>query len=192
MKAKTEQSKQSGPARLRIVAGSARGRWIKTLPGDEVRPTSNLVREATFNALSSLGVLEGATVLDLFAGSGALGIEALSRGASKAIFVESNPRAARLISENLEHLGLAHKAKVVNADAFTFMRSMPAVDISFCDPPYGFDRWSQLLESLRSELIVIEANEELETKNIGELVRHKRYGSTFVSIVSTLPSSNTE
>jgi len=192
LRAKTPQSKQAGPARLRIVAGSARGRWIKTLPTEEVRPTSNLVREATFNVLASMGVLQDANVLDLFAGSGALGIEALSRGAQQAVFVESNPRAARLIQQNLEHLGFNKTGRVVSGDAMSYVRNMAPVDVTFCDPPYDFDRWDELLTQLPSSLIIIEANHEIDVKNFGELVRHKRYGGTFVSIISTMPSSQTE
>ena len=91
---------------MRVVAGSARGRRLQTPPGLDVRPTTDRVREATFNALGSMGVVDGARVLDLFAGSGALGIEALSRGAEHVTFVDTSPRALEAVRANLAGCGL--------------------------------------------------------------------------------------
>src|SRR5262245_65746565 len=97
---------------MRVVAGSARGIRLDGPPGRSTRPTSDRVREATFNALGSLGLVEGSVVLDLFAGSGAMGIEALSRGARRATFVDNDPSALESIRTNLEVTKLAPAATV--------------------------------------------------------------------------------
>jgi len=103
---------------VRVIAGSARGRPLSAPPGRGVRPTSDRVREALFSALAD--DVPGAAVLDLFAGSGALGIEALSRGAALAVLVESDARALAAIAANLDRAGVADRAAVVQADALTW------------------------------------------------------------------------
>lgn len=120
---------------MRVITGSARGRNIKTLEGEAVRPTAERVKEAVFSILQF--ELEGRRVLDLFAGSGQLGIEALSRGAASAVFTDFNKAAIAVIKKNLETTGLAENAKVVQTDAVAFLRAVPDVfDIIFIDPPY--------------------------------------------------------
>ena len=103
---------------MRIVSGVARGRRLLTPQGREVRPTSDRVREATFNALVSMDAVAGSHVLDLFAGSGAMGIEALSRGADRATFVDASPAAISAVRENLAATGLSGRATVVRGDAW--------------------------------------------------------------------------
>jgi 16S rRNA (guanine966-N2)-methyltransferase len=110
---------------VRVVAGSARGRPLRAPPGDRVRPTADRVREATFNALGSLGLVEGARVLDLFAGTGALGIEALSRGADRACFVDHDARSLAVVRANLAATGLAERATVVRAEALSWLAAGP-------------------------------------------------------------------
>ncbi|MGH3423244.1 MAG: 16S rRNA (guanine(966)-N(2))-methyltransferase RsmD [Nocardioidaceae bacterium] len=125
----------------RIIAGTAGGRRLRTPSGSATRPTSDRVREALFSALESrFGSLGGLHVLDLFAGSGAVGLEALSRGAARAVLVERNRRTASLIAANARSLGLAG-ARVVTAKVETFVESAPteAYDLVFCDPPYSLD-----------------------------------------------------
>jgi len=126
---------------MRVVAGRFGGRRLTAPPGRATRPTADRVREALF---SILGPLEGLRVLDLFAGSGALGIEALSRGAASAVFVERRARAAAAISANLSTLGI--EARVVHGDALAFLRTRAAelragttepFDLVFLDPPYS-------------------------------------------------------
>ena len=123
----------------RIVAGSAKGRTL-AVPKSGTRPTSERVREALFSRLDHMNVLEGATVLDLFAGTGALGLEALSRGAARATLVEKASAAARVASANVRATGLP--ARVVTADVRAYLgaRSGEAlageVDLVFIDPPY--------------------------------------------------------
>lgn len=123
---------------MRIIAGTHRGRPLTAPPGDGTRPTSDRVRESLFSALAALDVLEGARVLDVFAGSGALGLEALSRGAARAVFVEKAASVARVITGNIRTLGAGDRAAVLTRQAATALREMPArsADLVFADPPY--------------------------------------------------------
>jgi 16S rRNA (guanine966-N2)-methyltransferase len=174
---------------VRIVAGAARGRRLVVPGGTDVRPTSDRVREAVFNALYSLDdAVTGATVLDLFAGSGALGLEALSRGASRATFVESNRLAAEALRTNIATVGVADSATVVRADALRWLGEAPHFDIAFLDPPYDFDGWDGLLSRLRAGLAVIESDRDIGPPEGWGLVRARRYGSTVVHIVRSLAS----
>jgi 16S rRNA (guanine966-N2)-methyltransferase len=169
---------------VRIVAGTARGRRIEAPPGLDTRPTTDRVREAVFNALGSMGVVDGATVLDLFAGSGALGLEALSRGASHATFVESDRRTAGVIRRNIEVLGFADRSRVVVGDSLAHLGGSGRVDLALCDPPYAFDDWDLLLGTVAADVVVVESDRTVEPPAPWRLDRSKRYGSTFVTIVS--------
>ena len=178
---------------LRVVSGFLKGRRIRTLSGYRLRPTSQRVKEAIFDLVQ----LEWETceVLDLFAGSGALGIEALSRGAKRAVFVERDPAAAHLLRENLSRMGLAAMAKVVKADALRFLRKGPEREryqVVFADPPYEKDLARKCLLELAERgwvasggMVVMEHSkrEEMEEK-IGSLVleSRRRYGDTLVSL----------
>ena len=177
---------------MRIVAGSARGRRIEAPPGEGTRPTTDRVRQAIFNALWSMGAVDGATVLDLFAGSGAMGLEALSRGAAHVTFVESDRRTAEVIRRNVDHLGMADRARIVVADALDHARRGERADLVLCDPPYAFDRWDELLRALRAEVAVLESDREIDPPAPWRLARSKRYGSTFVTIVSAPPPAPPE
>lgn len=167
---------------MRVVAGTARGRRIQAPPGRSTRPTGDRVREATFNALESLDALRGADVLDLFAGSGALGIEALSRGASRATFVDDDPRALAVVRANLAATGLAASAAVVQADALHYRGDR--VDLALLDPPYRYDdeAWQCLLSTVDAELAVLEADRTIEVGERWEVLRSKRYGATVVAL----------
>ncbi len=119
---------------MRIIAGSHRGHRIAAPRGSETRPTSDRVRESAFNLI---GPVDGAEVLDLFAGSGAMGLEALSRGAARATFVESSRDACRVINANLDKLGL--HGTVLCQDAVRALdQERGTFDLVLCDPPYGF------------------------------------------------------
>lgn len=145
-----------------------------------------------FNALSSLGAVDDAVVVDLFAGSGALGIEALSRGATSCTFVESNSAAASCIRANIRHLGLEDRSTVVMARVESVPASLGRVDLVLADPPYDYDRWEELLQSIEPVLsdgavVVIESGSDIQSL-IGELegwsvVRVKRYGRTWVTFL---------
>jgi 16S rRNA (guanine966-N2)-methyltransferase len=125
---------------VRVIAGSARGRRLVVPDGDHVRPTKDMVRESLFSALDARGAIVDARVLDLYAGSGALAIEALSRGAERATLVERDRRAVEAINANLDALGFEERARVVVLDAARISGSSIAVDapfdLIFVDPPY--------------------------------------------------------
>ncbi|MGD9798227.1 MAG: 16S rRNA (guanine(966)-N(2))-methyltransferase RsmD [Acidimicrobiia bacterium] len=170
---------------MRVVAGEARGRPLVAPKGRDTRPTADRVREAVFNALHSLGGVEGATVLDLFAGSGALGIEALSRGAAHATFVDRDRQAVAAVRANLLATGLADRATVRQADALASLGDgRGPVDLALLDPPYAFGdgQWTDLLERLRAELVVVETDRELILPPRWRVLRSKGYGTTVVVI----------
>lgn len=123
---------------MRVITGLARGRRLETLPGEVTRPTSEKVKESLFSAIQF--DIEGRRVLDLFAGSGQLGIEALSRGASGCVFVDKNTDAVKVIRQNLQNTGLFAKAQVLGTDAMTYLtRPGDRFDLVFLDPPYAAD-----------------------------------------------------
>jgi 16S rRNA (guanine966-N2)-methyltransferase len=138
---------------LRVVAGEFKGRRLVAPRGTRTRPTADKVREALF---SMLGEVDGARVLDLYAGSGALGIEALSRGAASAVFVERDPRAVEAIERNLDAIGI--EATVLRRDVPRFLATENgAFDLVFCDPPY--DSASRLAGPLAERLPALVAED---------------------------------
>jgi len=121
---------------MRVITGTARSRTLKTLTGKDTRPTSAQIKESMFSAIQFK--VEGAVVLDLFAGSGQLGIEALSRGAETVFFTDNNMKAVTIIKENLKHTQLSEKAKVYRKPHKAFLRLVrDEFDIAFLDPPYS-------------------------------------------------------
>jgi 16S rRNA (guanine966-N2)-methyltransferase len=170
---------------VRVVAGEFRGRRLTAPRGTRTRPTADRVREALF---SMLGDVSGARVLDLYAGSGALGIEALSRGADSAVFVERNPRAVAAIERNLESLGL--EQEVLRQDAVRFLaRAEGTFDLVFCDPPY--DSASRLAGPLAEHLpaltseharIVTESDKRSPLELPFPLLTERTYGDTRIAI----------
>jgi 16S rRNA (guanine966-N2)-methyltransferase len=173
---------------MRVIGGEHRGRRLTAPVAAHVRPTSDRVREAVFDMLFSLGGVEGLQVLDLFAGSGALGIEALSRGAATVTFVERDRSAAEAVRHNLAAVGLADAeaagdATVVVADAEAWLRSTASrYDLALCDPPYDFAGWTGLLEHLPADLAVLESGAPLDPPEGWEVLRSKRYGGTIVTV----------
>ncbi|MEA2439495.1 MAG: rRNA (guanine966-N2)-methyltransferase [Thermoleophilaceae bacterium] len=173
---------------MRVVAGAYRGRRIEAPAGRATRPTSDRVREALF---SILGPIEGVRVLDLFAGSGALGIEALSRGAAEAVFVESDARAAAAVRRNLDALGI--QALVHRRDAFSWLASAAGAeepfDLVFADPPYSSasrtaGRLSELLPPVLTptSVIVTESDKRDPLELALPLVDERTYGDTRIAI----------
>lgn len=121
---------------MRIISGTARGRRLKSLPGDDVRPTTDKVKEAVFSAIQF--DIEGRRFLDLFAGSGQMGLEALSRGAESAVFVDSSAESVKICKENVISTGFSEQSKIIRNDALTFLSLTNEVfDFAFLDPPYG-------------------------------------------------------
>lgn len=147
------------------------------------------MREAVFNALHSLGVVEGAHVVDLFAGSGAMGIEALSRGAATGTFVDHDARAVAAVRANLVAAGLEGRATVVRADVLAHLRSaVPTAELAVLDPPYATsdDDWAELLEALPAlgvRVAVVESDREPALPPGWGILRSRRYGSTVITLV---------
>ena len=169
---------------MRVIAGSSRGRPLTAPVGGRTRPTADRVREAIFNVLGSLVDLEGAAVVDLFAGSGAMGIEALSRGAASVVFVDSSAAAVRAVRANVTGTGLDPGAtRVVRADVLDWLRRPQRFDLALCDPPYSFDAWEDLLGRLHAEVAVLESDRPVEVPARWETIRNKRYGGTLVTVV---------
>jgi 16S rRNA (guanine966-N2)-methyltransferase len=171
---------------VRVIAGRFGGRRLEAPPGQSTRPTADRVREALF---SILGDISGTRVLDLFAGSGALGIEALSRGAADADFVEGNARAVRVIRRNLDALGV--EARVYRRDVFAWLGGTHEVtyDLVFADPPYSSAsrtaaRLSELLPAVLNEnsLIVTESHKRNPLELATAFVDARDYGETRIAI----------
>ncbi|MCI6732133.1 MAG: 16S rRNA (guanine(966)-N(2))-methyltransferase RsmD [Lachnospiraceae bacterium] len=173
---------------MRVISGSARRLPLKTPEGMDTRPTQDRIKETLFNMLQS--DIPGCRFLDLFAGSGAIGIEALSRGASEAVFMENNPKAAAVIRDNLHSTRLEENARVLQGDLFSLLPAeacrSEVYDIIFMDPPYRHDYEKKVLELLQDSsladsytLIIVEAS--LDTpfdylEDLGyDLVREKKY-----------------
>lgn len=136
---------------MRVITGTARGSKLVTPEGMDVRPTGEKVKEGIFSSIQF--ELEDAHVLDLFAGSGQLGIEALSRGASRAVFVDNSVRSLRCINENLRNTKLTRLADVVNRDSFDYIRlTAQTFDIIFLDPPYNYGHIHKLLPLASAKL----------------------------------------
>lgn len=174
---------------MRIIAGTHRGRRFSAPKGEHTRPTSDRVREALF---SIVGPVEGASVLDLFAGSGALGLEALSRGARRCTFVERDRAACRVIQANLQALGLTGAA-VLQRDALQALREEHAAgrrhELVLLDPPYG--EWEALEERLaealppvlaETALVVVETDARFEPRLPLDRLTTRRYGSARLTV----------
>ena len=150
---------------MRVITGSAKGRRLKTPTNYDVRPTTDNVKESIFNIIQF--DIEGRTVLDLFAGTGQLGIEALSRGAAKAVFVDKDNNSLKIVKENLDICGL--KAQTVKMDSVAFLSNCGRFDIIFIDPPYDSDLYEAALNKINSidilsdgGIIIVESRRERE------------------------------
>ncbi len=176
---------------MRVVGGIAKGHRLQGPPGAETRPTSDKVRESIFNILR--GQLEDGPVLDLFAGTGALGIEALSAGASNGVFVERRPAACTVIRANLQHTGFAGVSQVM---CMTAERAIPLLQSTFAlvllDPPYAYPGIHDIMASIgnsrvvqRESIVVLEHSPRFTVENSYArlaLQRQKVYGDTAVSL----------
>ncbi len=170
--------------------------------GSETRPTLDRVRESMFNSLVSLNAVEDARVLDLFAGSGALGIEALSRGAASCVFVDHGRDARKAISTNLETTGFLDRSTVVAQDALVWLRdaskssALAQFDLVLIDPPYAFEDelWSEVLNLVANlaagGVVVAESAREITLPTGWDARKEKRYGGTLVTVL--LPPDSPE
>lgn len=171
---------------MRVVAGDLRGRRIESPASDATRPTTDKVREAVFNALGSLGIVDGATVVDAFAGTGAMGIEALSRGAAHCTFIEKDRAALQVLRENISTLGLGDRSSVVSADVVAALSQHGSCDLFIADPPYGFTEWAQVLRNVSASVVVLESDREISDVDGWDTIRAKKYGRTHVAFLQPI------
>lgn len=184
---------------MRVIAGKYKRRALVTVPGqDTTRPTSDRIKENMFNLVS--GYLDNAVVLDLFSGSGALGIEALSRGAQQVIFVEKNPLAIKAIETNLAQLGIdKSQYHIVRSDVDAFLsaestKGLPLAHVIFADPPYKNGWYSRALDQLSKAsrlaeqvIFIVEMPKEIELSQTAHqhhwtLLQSRDYGRTRIEI----------
>jgi len=172
---------------MRVITGTARGKKLKTLESLDVRPTSDRVKESIFSIIQF--DLIGTTVLDLFSGSGQLGIEALSRGAGYAVFVDSSKASIEITKDNLDSTGLAQNTRVANMESSEFLKGTKnTFDIAFLDPPYNKDILQNVLPLLEPKMneqgiVICEHENHLELPiNVGRLVQKKKYKYGKVSV----------
>lgn len=172
---------------MRVITGTARGRKLRALPGDDVRPTTDIVKEAMFSIIQF--ELEGRRVLDLFAGSGQLGIEALSRGAENAVFVDSSKNSLEVINENIQAAGFAAFSEVVLSDAIGYLvRSPKTFDIAILDPPYKAGLMNKALEALiphmaKGSVIICETADAEMLPEVSDFTgKRYRYGKTALTV----------
>ena len=173
---------------MRVITGTARGRRLSELPGDKIRPTTDMIKEALFNIVQF--DIEGRNVLDLFAGSGQLGIEALSRGAASVTFIDESPAAIKIVTKNLEHCKLT--GKVIQDDALRFIMRSPVFDLILIDPPYDSGLYVKILQKINQfdilsigGIIVCESQAEEEMPEMEkpyEKGREYRYGKVKLTV----------
>ena len=183
---------------MRIITGKAKGIKLETLKGDATRPTSERAKEAVFSMLQF--DLEGREVLDLFAGSGQMGLEAVSRGAAGATFVDKSKEAAAIIAKNIEKTRLSEACRLMCSDVNDFIRAFKGkkkYDIVFIDPPYALRAVAPTLEALlanemlkNTSIVVCESEEEdvfekrLDLKGKFEVLRAAKYGAAHVTVLA--------
>lgn len=164
---------------MRVITGTAKGCRLETLAGEETRPTTERVKEGIFSAIAF--EIEGRRVLDLFAGSGQMGIEALSRGAKSCVFVDANRQAAEVVRRNLRTAKLAECAEVYCGDALSYAGRAPTVDLVFLDPPYASDLLVPCMEALADRVsiggtVVCECDRDMALpETVGVLTLHRQY-----------------
>ncbi len=175
---------------MRVISGFAKGRNLQSVPGDSARPITDRVKEALFNILGA--DIVDAQFLDLFGGTGGVGIEALSRGAARAVFVDKNRQAQETIKANLMHTRLIDRAKIVRGDAFTFLAGQPEpFHYIYVAPPQYQRLWVNALELIDTQPawlaedgeIIVQIHpkeyEDLPLQNF-EVIGQRRYGSTML------------
>lgn len=189
---------------MRVISGSARGRTLKSVPGKGTRPTSDRVKEAIFSMIGPY--FAGGEALDLFAGTGGLGIEALSRGMDRAVFVDLEQASVDVVRSNLRSTGFEDRAEVYRNDAARALKLLArrgrAFDLVFLDPPYKMRHMDELARQMQEldmlkrgcRVVVEHAAEQHYPEHIGQLVRKKRadYGDTAVSIYVYKPTDEVE
>ncbi len=185
---------------MRVIAGGAKGIQLQAVPGSGTRPISDRVKESVFNILGDMVV--GSQVLDLFAGTGSVGIEALSRGAEQAVFVEKHPKAIATIRANLHRTRLQARARVVQADVFKFLSGAPErFDLIYIAPPQYQGLWKRTLLALDANPLWLDPDglaivqifpKELELLSLTtlHLTRQRKYGSTLLCFCEPVPQNS--
>ena len=178
-------------SKIRVSGGEARGRRLKA--PKNIRPTMDMVKQAIFNMVGP--DIEGSTVLDLFAGSGALGIEALSRGAAVVTFVDQHPRGLAILRQNLDALGFKERAHLVRSDVVRWLEASPdairAADFVFLDPPYDDVILDRSLHAIDREVtgatVFVEHSRRQQPPSLDclHVDRERRYGDTVVTVLKT-------
>ena len=175
---------------MRVISGSARGKQLAPVPGMSTRPTTDRVKESVFNIIQTR--VRGARVLDLFAGTGQLGIEALSRGAARADFVDSDRAARAVLQKNLDGARVAERAQVIAGDFAAFLARCPkhAYDLVFLDPPYGGKILENALRAIErfdilepDGIIICESAAEDVWETGFSRSREYRYGATCITLL---------
>lgn len=180
---------------MRVITGTAKGMRLKTLEGLETRPTTDRVKESIFNIIQF--DIEGRRVLDLFAGSGQMAIEALSRGAKNAVILDNRSEAVGIIRENLQKTKLLDKSKIIQKDAAAFLTSAgEQFDVIFLDPPYNSNYLSKSLQIIseidiltKGGIIIVERPSDKPIRELLETdfsVRDYKYGKTTITIITRL------
>lgn len=177
---------------MRVISGSARGRKLSAPDGLDTRPTTDRVKESIFNIISPY--LPAANILDLFAGSGAMGIEALSRASQHAVFIEQNEKALKVIKKNLTDTRLVDRAEVIRSDAFSFLkRTKIKFDIIFLDPPYNKGLLTAAIDEIHRFSLLADGGIIVAESEVGgelpdgsgfKLIKQSKYGKTVVSVFS--------
>jgi 16S rRNA (guanine(966)-N(2))-methyltransferase RsmD len=173
---------------VRVIGGAARGRPLKAKIPPTVRPTTDYAREAIFSMLESRGGLVDLTVADLYCGSGAMGIEALSRGAAKVYFVDSDPACLAAARVNLEPLQLGGEAAFVRATLPTWQPTSD-LDLVLADPPYGPLDLESVLKGVNASRVVIENDRHMDAPDGWIVTKTKRYGTTLVTMLEPSEAS---
>ena len=169
---------------MRVISGTAKGRKLVVPSGNHIRPTKDRVKEAIFNSLHSYGLVENRSFLDLFSGTGSLGIEALSRGAKSVVFVDHHVEAIDCIILNVEKLNYGSTSKILKTDALSFLERDDYFDVALLDPPYKYEHWGTLLKRVNAHSIVIESSEPVTLESDWETIKNQKYGQTNLLIAS--------
>ena len=191
---------------MRVISGSARGRKILSPPDFRIRPTADRVKESLFNILNSLiAGYDDCRALDIFAGTGNLGIEALSRGATDVVFIDSHKESVALVIKNLRMLGFADRGRVIERDAISALRSLekrePPFQLLFIDPPYRQGLAERVLEYLAASNLIDERSLVIAEISSGELLPaafesltefdRRVYGDTAIVFYRRMPGGST-
>jgi 16S rRNA (guanine966-N2)-methyltransferase len=187
---------------MRIISGTYKGRTLKSVHDPRLRPAADRVRESIFNILQNRLSLRGARVLDLFAGSGSLGFEALSRGAARIIFVDDWQGATKVIEENSELLRCEDRCEIIRADVYRFLQHAEGqYDLVFVDPPYRLENALDLPHKILEQgllsppgLIIMEhaTRTKIPTNGSFRLLSERTFGSTTVSFIGAVNSKSAE